>query len=247
MKKILVIATILAFSSFSAQSEILSIGLSGTLGVLNADATSSGTGTSTGGRTTTNSFQGESTATEATAGKRSEDNMAFGYGSVFAEVHLGPLRLGIDYVPMKLESETTESKKAAIEGEENFETAPGIYHEAKAAQTNKVQVDFEDLRTLYASLYMNSFYLKAGIMEADVITNEKLGTGSKYGNTTLEGTLIAVGYEKSMDNGYFVRGEVQQLEIDDMSLTSTGSDNTNVIKVKGIEGMSGMLSVGKSF
>lgn len=244
MKKILSIVTILAFSSFSANSEILSIGLSGTLGVLNADGTSAQAGTSTASGTNGNSG-GAETATTSNS-KRSEDNMAFGYGSIFMEFHLGDhIRLGVDYVPMKLESETTEKVNAKIVSKE-FQHA-AAYQTSKAGTTNNVQVDLKDLRTLYASLYLNSFYLKAGIMEGDLITNEKMGTGSSYGNTTLEGTVIALGYERSLDKGYFVRGEVQQLELDNITLKSTGSENTTTINVKGMEGMSGMLSVGKSF
>ena len=49
--------------------------------------------------------------------------------------------VGIDYVPNQLETETTETAKSdkVTSGEETV-----------TARTNKVQIDFEDLTTIYA-------------------------------------------------------------------------------------------------
>ena len=80
-------------------------------------------------------------------------------------------------------------------------------------------------------------------MEVDVITNENLGTGSTYGNTSLDGTMYGVGYNKTFDNSVFIRGEAMMLDFDSAKMTS--DDNT--IELNNLEGAMGKISIGKSF
>ena len=116
-----------------------------------------------------------------------------------------------------------------------------------SAATNTVQVDFEDLTTVYAMFNLtDNIYAKAGIMTVDVVTNETLGTGGAYGNTDLDGTMLAVGYARDLNNGAFLRLEGSYMEFDGVSLTNQ-NDSTKSVKVDGIEGYGARLSVGKSF
>ena len=77
-----------------------------------------------------------------------------GFGSVFIEKTLGDrFAIGVDYVPSSLETETTESAK-------HDKTTT----DTQSAKENKIQVDFEDLTTVYVSANVSdSFYVKAGI------------------------------------------------------------------------------------
>jgi len=217
MKKI-IITLFALFYCISASAEVgVNIGVSGQIGVFEASA---------------HEKEGPSGAVEKSA---KEDAMAaFGYGSIFVEKDLGILTLGIDYVPTALESETNEEKRT---DKTSSSTA--------AAVTQKVHVDFEDLTTLYLAVNVNeSFYVKAGISRVDVITNEALGTGSTYGNTDLDGTILGTGYNKDLDNGMFVRAEALYQQFD--GVTVNGSGDT-VITVDEINGVSGKISIGKSF
>jgi len=240
MKKLasILAATIFSVSVSSVNAEMLSFGISANGGIL--DAT---------GKETFNS----KTST------RSEE-LAIAYVSGFAELHLpipvgpGNIRVGVSYVPYGLESEATSSSRA--EGESgNTSGATGCNvactSTPKAAFTQKVQVDMEDLRSMYVSYHMDMFFLKAGYTEADLITNEDLGSGSTYGNAKLEGTFLAIGFDKPFTSGkfdgMFIRGEASASEFDSISLTSTGSDNTNVIDISGLDGMNVAFSIGKSF
>ena len=155
-----------------------------------------------------------------------------GYGSIFLEKTLGDrLQIGIDYVPYALESETTEDNK--IDG--------------GSAATNKVQIDFEDLLTFYASLNLtDNLYVRYGITQVDVITNESLATGSTYGNTSLDGTVYGIGYHQERSNGMFYRIEGNIMEFDKVSLTS-GTNADNKIDMSEINGASGKITIGKSF
>jgi hypothetical protein len=162
---------------------------------------------------------------------------AFGYGSVFLEKDLGQyITVGVDYVPSALESETVDETRSDL-----LARADG----AAGSVTQKVQVDFEDLTTFYVALNLNeNFYLKAGIAQVDLITNETLGTGSTYGNASLDGTVLGAGYNKNFDNGMFVRAEGTYQEFD--GVTINGSGDTSVTADE-INGVSGKISIGKSF
>ena len=156
------------------------------------------------------------------------------WSSLFIEKTLGDrLAIGIDYVPDALESETTESTKHDI-----------TTSTAATSKTNKVQIDFEDLTTYYLALNVtDNLYFKVGSVTVDVITNESLGTGSEYGNTDLDGTMWGVGYNKSFDNTTFIRFEGNYMAFDGTSLSSAD----NKITLKNLDGVSGKLSIGKSF
>ena len=218
MKKLFAIIFSGVFLFFnSANAELgINVGISGQIGV----------------------FEASATETEDTEKSREDDAMAaFGYVSVFLEKDLGQyITVGVDYVPSALESETTEKTRSDL-----LAKADG----AASSVTQKVQVDFEDLTTFYVALNLNeNFYLKAGIAEVDVITNETLGTGSTYPNTSLDGSVFGAGYNKGFDNGIFVRAEATYQEFD--GVTINGSGDTSVTADE-INGVSGKISIGKSF
>jgi hypothetical protein len=208
-----------------ASAEIgVNVGISGQLGLYAATATEFDEGThgTTSGPDETN---------------KESEFLGLGYGSIFIEKTLGQyLLVGIDYVPSALETETSETivnDKGATD--------------ASTKKTNKVQVDFEDLTTYYVGLNLgdSGAYVKAGIVTVDVITNESLGTGSTYGNTDLDGTLIGLGYNRDFDNGMFVRAEGAYTEFDGASVTS--STTVNKITLNSLDGVTGKISIGKSF
>ena len=218
---------------FKANADVgVNIGVSLAAGVFEVDGASekfSGSHSSGAG----------STVTKKTTDEGENAEGLFGIGSLFVEKTLGDkVSIGIDYVPNALESETTE----------NTQTTFNSTHGAVLTEvTNTVQVDFEDLTTLYAMINLSeSFYVKAGMMEVDVITNDKLNTGSTYGNTSLDGTMFAVGFARDLDNGAFIRLEGSIMEFDGVTLTSQ-VDSAKSVSVDGIEGYGAKLSVGKSF
>ena len=109
------------------------------------------------------------------------------YGEVFLELDFGVLALGIAR-GQDLESETSEVTKDNAQGGDQT--------------TNKVQVDIDGLTTYYIKADLpkevkgGNLYIRAGIVEADLNTNESLATGSAYDNATLEGYVAGIGWEK---------------------------------------------------
>ena len=180
-----------------------------------------------------NHTSGAGSATEVKASAEGDNAEGdFGLASIFIEKTLGDrFAIGIDYVPMSADSETAE----------NINT-----NAAGTTFTNTVQVDFEDLTTAYAMINLGPIYVKAGVMTVDVSTNETLATGGSYGDTELDGTMFAIGMDRELDNGAFVRFEGTVMEFDGVELTNA-NDSTKSIKVDGIDGYGAKVSIGKSF
>mgnify|MGYP001257642281 CR=1 FL=1 len=174
------------------------------------------------------------TVTKKASGEGDVAEGEFAFGSIFAEVMVNEkFAVGIDYVPMSLESETTENTQTTTTSSDTG--------------TNKVQVDFEDLTTVYASFFAtDNIYLKVGYMEVDVKTNENLATGGNYGNTSLDGYTIGLGFNNDMDNGMFVRFEAAVIDLDGATLVNKNDANKKVT-TDGIEGVTAALSLGRSF
>lgn len=187
-------------------------------------------------------FSGDhaSNASSTKVTRRSQDEgedieTLFGFGSVFIEYEVqDALAIGLDYVPMGLDSQTTENVQ-------NTGAYPG------SNVTNKVDVSFNDMRTAYVKVSAPiGAYLKVGYIEVDVDTNEVLGTGGAYGNTTLTGMTLGLGYNHDLSNDMFVRVEGNLIDFDDVSLTNT-NDSNKTINANDIEGYGARISVGKSF
>ena len=152
------------------------------------------------------------------------------YGSIFIEKTLGDrLALGVDYVPSALSSETANNDR-------NDKTTTAAY----SAVTNSIKVDFKDLTSVYLSLNLSeSVYIKAGMVTVDVITKETLGTGSTYGDTDLSGETFGIGYNKTMDNGMFLRFEGNYMDFGSASVTASNTDNK--VSLNSLEGASGKI------
>ena len=231
MKRI-TLAILMVLSSYTmASAELgLSVGVSGQVGVFHATGTDSKLNTA---GTSTRSDKEDATA-------------VVGFGSIFVEKTLpGALErvsIGIDYVPYALESDTVENVRHDFAAGGGTGTL-GV----DSFDKNDVQVDFENLTTAYLSFsVLENMYIKAGITQVDIKTNEKLATGSKYGDTSLDGTMVGLGFNKDLARGMFIRAEANYMEFGNAKLTSsTNSENT--IKLDGLEGASGKISIGKTF
>ena len=223
MKKITILISGLMLIAFTAQAEMRA-GLSLSTGVFDVDGASekfTGSHSSGAGSTVTKKYTGSGAEGQ------------YGIGSIFVEKAFGRFALGLDYVPHSLESETTENTQTSSDS-----SATGL---------NKVQIDFEDMMTVYGTISLtDNIYVKAGYMEVDVKTNEVLATGGSYGDTSLDGFVLGLGYNRDLDTGAFVRLEVNHMEFDGATLTNT-ADSAKSVTADGITGYGAKLSIGKAF
>ncbi len=162
-----------------------------------------------------------------------KDGAAFvdGYASIFAEYEVNDnVSLGLSFVPMGIE---TPQNVNSGEGGDN--------------QTDiKVKAEFEQLTTLYVIAKSDlGIYGKAGISTMDIeIASENAGTYGDLGNNT--GMELALGYEHEAGDGIAVRAELAYHEFDDVS-ANNGQTDKNTITVTEMQGVTGRISVVRSF
>tara|TARA_B100000768_G_C11210296_1_gene345702 strand:- start:69 stop:743 length:675 start_codon:yes stop_codon:yes gene_type:complete len=184
----------------------------------------------------------ETTATETQKSEANDGNVYVPLGSVFIEKQLSfmpsfleRLSVGYSFVPHDV-------KSATVGGDHNNRTAS-----QDVTVSNKAKVEIEDIHSLYATLDItNWLYIKAGSMDMDVKTKERLGTGSEYPDFSTEGSFLGLGLHKTMDNGVFVRFEFEETEIDGAKVTST-VDANNSVTLDDFDGTIYRISIGKSF
>ena len=221
MKK-LTIAILMLMGTFSMASAELgvNIGITGNLGVFHATGTETDVG-----------LNATETETEDATG-------VAGYSSIFLEKTLGSrLTIGVDYVPDSLDSETNENERL-----DNQEPT-----RAGTTKTNTVKLSFEDLTTYYVALNItDGMYVKAGVGSVDIITKESLGTGSEYGNSSMDFDMWGIGAQRTFDSGFFMRVEATHMDFDSATVASSTNAN-NSVTIKDLEGGSGKISIGKSF
>ena len=233
MKKFLIAAIMLLGSISLANAERFSLGATVSGGVFSADGASElFSGDHSGNRSTTD-------VTKSTADEGEDAEAAVMMGSIFFEAALtDQVSLGVNYVPHSMDSETTENIQnmhAVATGEDT------------SSVRNTVKISFEDLTTIYALANINdNVYAKVGYVEVELITDENLGTGGAYGNTTLDGYSIALGYSMDMADGMFARFEASYMDLDGATLTND-NDSTKSVKADGISGYGAGISIGKSF
>ena len=231
MKKFLIATVVLLGSISFANAEQFRVGISVFGGVFEADGAK---------EIFSGDHSSNTTSTKRTIDTKDEGDSAegaFALGSVFAEYSAtDQLSLGVSYVPHSSSSETAE----------NIQNI-NPQNRVNAQATNTVKVSFEDLVTVYALANINeNFYIKAGVLQVELITEENLATGGAYDNDTLEGFTVGLGYNMDFADGMFVRAEVAHLEMDGVTLTNT-NDSTKSVSADGITGLGAAVSVGKSF
>ena len=226
MRKILVTLILSLFTIGTASAEIgVNVGISGQLGLFAASATEKDTGS-----------HGTTTGDDET--NSDSDFIGLGYASIFIEKELGPLTIGVDYVPDALETETAEQT-----------TTDKTTSATAASVTNKVQVDFSDIRTLYARInLLSGSYFKIGHVSGTIETNETMGTSSQSGSTVgdqdLDGTAYGFGYIWTAENGFQIRAEGMYGDYDTFSVVDTSGDTYTVNKM---ESLTASLKVAKAF
>jgi len=226
MKKTLIGLFIAMFSFGSASADAgVNIGVSGTGALFGATATETDIGANTTEKNTESEIMGA------------------GYASIFIEKELGMFFVGVDYVPSDLETEENTSLRNDCQDKATHALcSTGVFTQ----YTQKVKVTFSDLTTAYAGVKLfDHFYAKAGVVTVDLETNESLGTGGSYGNTSMDGTMLGVGGQADLPNGMFIRGEANVLDFDAVSVSSSNTDNS--VRVDGIDGIAAKISIGATF
>ena len=156
----------------------------------------------------------DGTGTETTRQSLEKNNGSasneVGIGSIFVENNFGSFSLGIDYIPFKADV----SDKVKSRTDSNSAGDSGTYT-AQAELSNHI--------TVYALYpFANGMFVKAGVAQVDVATQESLNSGSTYGDDTIYGGQIGLGFGN--DNW---RLAVEYTDYETISLTSNASNKVD--------------------
>ena len=139
-------------------------------------------------------------------------------GSIFVEMNdiVGSgLTLGIDYIPMAAEVSDGLSRT------DTERSVTGTTAGTSLTRNQKAQAEIDNHITLYGTYNIGDIYLKAGYVSADLITTESLPTGSSYGDASLDGITVGIGYESELVGNSIYRLEATHTSYDDINLTSS--------------------------
>lgn len=140
------------------------------------------------------------------------DNIAV-IPSIFAEYAFSDtISVGLDYIPFKADVSDKTEKRSDTET-----SVTGTATTTSTSRSQSAQAELENHVTLYANYYLgNGGYIKGGVANVTLNTDESLGTGSKYGNVDIMGLVLGFGVE----SGNW-RTEVAYTDYEDISLTSS--------------------------
>jgi len=159
--------------------------------------------------------------------------------SLFAEyAYSDTVSIGLDYIPMTADVSDKAKKRTDTET-----SVTGTTTEVTTSRAQSAQAELSNHVTLYSNYMLNdTAYVKAGVAFVQLKTDESLGTGSNYGNDTVDGYTIGLG-GRSEFAGLFTSYAVEYTDFSSLDLTSTTgnsiSADIDVLEVK--------ISVGKRF
>ena len=215
MKKIIItaIATILLTSS-AAFAGSFQVGAKVSSAFVDASGTEKTTsGTVTGGAVNTNNAVAENkwVTIPSVYGEYSFDDASWaGEGN--------GITLGINYTFGSADvSDQVKSRADSAEDAAGSGSSGNVTYTAQAELENYIGYYIE------MPLYQ-SFYVKAGVSQIDVVTQEDADHEGTYGNATLDGVDVGFGFKGTAGSNYVWKVAYEQTNWDTLNLTSTTSN-----------------------
>ena len=213
MKKLTItVLTSIMLMTTAAFAASFQIGAKGSQAFLEASGTETTTaGSVTGGAANTNTASVDNDfALPSVYAEFSLDSSIWGQEG--NEITLGALyTFGDADVSDKLSQRSETAEDAAGSG-------------STGALTYKAQGSVENLMNYYVEVpLVGSLYVKAGLSQIDVITQESTNHHGSYGNDTLDGANYAIGF-KGLSGNLAWKVSYETTDWDQLSLTSTTSN-----------------------
>ena len=162
-----------------------------------------------------------------------------GYSSQFVELGIGRwISLGFEHVP------------------DSISTPQNVNDASGATATSTVSVDFNDMNTTYLKLNTPmGIYFKYGTVSTDLDIKETQLSGNTYKNTSVDGTSMGAGYQKTFgERGFGIRLEGNYVELDNVTVNNgitktagTGINNFKEVKATNLEGLTGKVALTYTF
>ena len=219
MKKLITAIFGFALISFSADAVERKIGLTAAL----TDFESSGTETMKSSSDKTSTDISESVVVPSL------------FFEITSDAGLG---IGIDFIPSEAELGSRSKAKVDIDTDDK----------ADNAGTNKASAEVSGHQTIYLRIPVKAAFLKVGYVSADIETTENLETGTTYGNKSVNGTMVSIGFDRDLPRGTFLRAELAYTDYDDITLKgSSDTDGVNNKVDADVDATSLRFSIGKVF
>ena len=235
MKKLITTVAFIALSAVSAKAiemEIFSItgGIAANNSVWGATATQ-------------DEYNAAGTAIDAS--NKQSGVFTESFGSQFVELGIGRyISLGFEHVP------------DSISTPQNINSNRGTEGNITRSDTAQVSVDFNDMNTTYLKLNTPmGIYFKWGNVSTDLDIKETQLSGNTYKNTSVDGTSMGAGYQKTLgERGFGFRIEGNYVELDNVTVNNgvtktagTGLNNFKEIKATNLEGLTGKVALTYTF
>jgi len=163
------------------------------------------------------------------------------FGSQFVELGIGRwISLGFEHVP------------------DSISTPQNVNDGSKAGTTSTVSVDFNDMNTTYLKLNTPmGIYFKYGTVSTDLDIKETQLSGNTYKNTSVDGTSMGAGYQKTLgERGFGFRIEGNYVELDNVTVNNgvakvgavgRADGGFNEVKATNLEGLTGKVALTYTF
>ena len=230
MKKLITTIAFIALSTVSAKAiEMEMFSITGGIAANNSVW---------GATATQDEYNNAGTAIDAT--NKQSGVFTESFGSQFVELGIGRyISLGFEHVP------------------DSISTPQNINTGNSGNDTSKVSVDFNDMNTTYLKLNTPmGIYFKYGTVSTDLDIKETQLSGNTYKNTSVDGTSLGAGYQKTFgERGFGFRIEGNYVELDNVTVnngvTKTGGTPANhgfaEVKAKNLEGLTGKVALTYTF
>tara|TARA_B100001564_G_C20461803_1_gene588386 strand:+ start:173 stop:841 length:669 start_codon:yes stop_codon:yes gene_type:complete len=176
----------------------------------------------------------EASGTETEGGETNSKSVSHSaiIPSLFVEYGvMDRITIGLDYIPMSADVSNQTFKREDVES-----SVTGTATTTTTSRTQTAQAELENHMTVYADVMINDdAFVKVGGVQVDLNTLESLGTGSEYGNATINGYVVGLGVKKDAAGlGKFMKMELVYTDYEDVSITSsvarTGVTGNNKIE-----------------
>ena len=161
------------------------------------------------------------------------------FSSQFVELGIGRwISVGFEHVP------------------DSISTPQNVNDSSGATATSTVSVDFNDMNTTYLKLNTPmGIYFKYGTVSTDLDIKETQLSGNTYKNTSVDGTSMGAGYQKTLgERGFGFRIEGNYVDLDSVTVNNgvtktagTGLNNFKEIKATNLEGLTGKVALTYTF
>ncbi len=161
--------------------------------------------------------------------------------SIFGEMNIGDnMSVGVEFALGDISTPTNTNVTS------DKVTGSGV--NTAAQKENTVSASFSDKTTVYIQARMlGGLYSKIMYHTVNVISEETLNTGGSYGDATVEGLGLGLGYQHDFDDlGVFVRAEVTASGYEDVKAINS-DDNVKTVKINNMYGAEGSIKIGKTF